>query len=124
MGQRHRAKVRAILGDIQKATHTAVMATEQGSKGVDAGMGLAERAGETIRKLTDSIRGASQAVQQIVASASQQSTGMDQIAQAMREINQSTQQFVAGGRQSRAAAESLNALADQLQSLTGSEKTS
>ncbi len=118
------AKVRAILGDIQKATHTAVMATEQGSKGVDAGMGLAERAGETIRKLTDSIRTASQAVQQIVASASQQSTGMDQIAQAMREINQSTQQFVAGGRQSRAAAESLNVLADQLQSLAGSDRHS
>ena len=116
------AKVRAILGDIQKATHAAVMATEQGSKGVDAGMGLAERAGETIRKLSESIRTASQAVQQIVASASQQSTGMDQIAQAMREINQSTQQFVAGARQSRSAAESLNVLADQLQSLAGTER--
>ncbi|WZP00709.1 HAMP domain-containing methyl-accepting chemotaxis protein [Isosphaeraceae bacterium EP7] len=111
------AKVRAILGDIQKATHAAVLATEQGSKGVEAGMALAERAGGVIRKLSDSIRSASQAVQQIVASAAQQSTGMDQIAQAMREINQSTQQFVAGARQSQSAAESLNVLADQLKEL-------
>jgi methyl-accepting chemotaxis protein len=111
------AKVRAILGDIQKATHAAVLATEQGSKGVEAGMALAERAGGVIRKLSDSIRSASQAVQQIVASAAQQSTGMDQIAQAMREINQSTQQFVAGARQSQSAAESLNVLADQLKVL-------
>lgn len=113
------AKVRAILGDIQKATHAAVMATEQGSKGVEAGMGLAERAGEVIRKLSDSLKGASQAVQQIVASTGQQSTGMDQIVQAMREINQSTHQFAAGARESQLAAEGLNQIAARLQTLSG-----
>lgn len=115
------AKVRAILGDIQKATHAAVLATEQGSKGVEAGMGLAERAGDVIRRLSDSLRTASQAVQQIVASAGQQSVGMDQIVQAMREINLSTQQFVSGARESQHSAEGLTQLAGRLRELAGGE---
>ena len=112
------AKVRVILGDIQKATNAAVLATEQGTRGVEGGMTLAQRAGEVIGQLADNIRNASQAAQQIVASAHQQSAAMDQIAQAMKEINQATMQSVAGARQSQAAAEGLTSLARQLQSMT------
>jgi len=111
-------KVRAILGEIQKATNAAVLATEQGSQKVERGMGLAQRAGEVIGELGETIRGAAQAVQQIAASAQQQSTAMDQIAAAMRDVNQATVQFVAGARQSQAAAEGLNNLALQLRTLT------
>jgi methyl-accepting chemotaxis protein len=42
------ARVRGILGEIQKATHAAVLATEQGTKGVETGMALAQRAGQGI----------------------------------------------------------------------------
>lgn len=84
-------------------------------------MGLAERAGDVIRRLSESLRGASQAVQQIVASAGQQSAGMDQIVQAMREINLSTQQFVAGARESQHSAEGLTQLAGRLRELSGGE---
>jgi methyl-accepting chemotaxis protein len=112
------AKVRAILGDVQKATHTAVLATEQGNKGVEAGLGLAQRAGEVIGQLMEAIRQAAQAAQQIAASAHQQSVGMDQIAQAMSEISQATTQFVAGARQTQSAAEGLNSLARHLQVTT------
>ncbi len=111
-------KVRGILGEIQKATNAAVLATEQGSQKVEEGMGLAQRAGSVIGELAETIRGAAQAVQQIAASAKQQSTAMDQIAAAMRDVNQATVQFVAGARQSQTAAEGLNGLARQLQELT------
>ncbi len=99
-----------------------MIATERGTRGVEAGLGLAERAGETIRKLSEGIRIASQSAQQIVASEYQQSVGMDQISQAMREINESTQQFGAVAIQSRTATESLNVLADQLKDLTGTKR--
>ncbi|MCX7671969.1 MAG: methyl-accepting chemotaxis protein, partial [Anaerolineae bacterium] len=111
-------KVRGILGEIQKATNAAVLATEQGSQKVERGMGLARRAGEVIGELGETIRAAAQAVQQIAASAQQQSTAMDQIAAAMRDVNQATVQFVAGARQSQTAAEGLNNLALQLRTLT------
>jgi methyl-accepting chemotaxis protein len=112
------AKVRAILSDIQKATNAAVLATEQGTRGADAGLGLAQRAGGVISQLGDAIQQAAQSAQQIAASVHQQSVGMDQIAQAMREISQGTTQFVAGARQSQSAAEGLNVLARQLQTST------
>lgn len=112
------SKVRTILGDIQKATNTAVLATEQGTRGVESGMALTQRAGEIITQLTTNVRTTAQSSQQIAAASRQQSVAMDQIAQAMREINQATIQFVAGARQSQAAAEGLNALAQQLLTAT------
>jgi len=112
------AKVRSILGEIQKATNAAVMASEQGTKGVESGLLLAEKAGDVIRKLGDNIRSASHAVQQISASANQQNVGMDQIAQAMREIDTSTKQFVNGARELESAATGLNGLAGQLKSVS------
>ncbi|MCE1253726.1 MAG: methyl-accepting chemotaxis protein [Anaerolineae bacterium] len=108
-------KVRSILNDIQKATNAAVLATEQGTKGVEAGMTLAQQAGDVINQLAETIRESSQTVQQISASAHQQSIGMEQIAQAMKDINQATIQFVAGARQSQLAAENLNHMAQELQ---------
>jgi len=109
------AKVRSILGDIQKATNAAVLATEQGTKGVETGMTLAQQAGSVINQLSETIREAAQAAQQIAASAHQQNIGMEQISQAMKDINQATVQFVAGARQSQTAAENLNVMAQGLQ---------
>jgi methyl-accepting chemotaxis protein len=112
------AQVRRILGDIQKATTAVVFATEQGSKVVEEGLELGGRAGEGIRSLTETIREASHAVQQIAASAHQQSVGMDQIAYAIKDVNESTSQFVTGAQQSQQAAEDLNELSRQLAALT------
>ena len=108
-------RVRAILGDIQKATNAAVMATEQGTRGVEVGMQLTRQSGQVIDQLAGTIRSAAQAAQQIAASSHQQSLGMAQIAQAMKDINQATVQFVAGARQSQSAAENLNSMAQELQ---------
>jgi methyl-accepting chemotaxis protein len=111
-------QVRRILGDIQKATTAVVFATEQGTKVVEEGLELSGRAGEGIRSLAETIREASHAVQQIAASAHQQSVGMDQIAYAIKDVNESTSQFVAGAQQSQQAAEDLNELSRQLAALT------
>jgi methyl-accepting chemotaxis protein len=111
-------QVRAILSDIQRATNEAVLATEQGIKVVERGRGRAQRAGEVIGQLGDTVRDTAQAAQQIAASAHEQQVAVDQIAVAMREINQATSQFVTGASDSRSAAEGLNGLARELQLLT------
>jgi methyl-accepting chemotaxis protein len=111
-------QVRAILSDIQRATNEAVLATEQGIKVVERGRGRAQRAGEVIGQLGDTVRDTAQAAQQIAASAHEQQVAVDQIAVAMREINQATSQFVTGASDSRGAAEGLSGLARELQLLT------
>jgi methyl-accepting chemotaxis protein len=111
-------QVRAILSDIQRATNEAVLATEQGIKVVERGRGRAQRAGEVIGQLGDTVRDTAQAAQQIAASAHEQQVAVEQIAVAMREINQATSQFVTGASDSRSAAEGLSGLARELQHLT------
>ena len=111
------AQVRTILGDIQKATSSAVMATEQGSKAVDAGVRLSEQLGESIRILAEAIEESAQAATQIAASAQQQMVGMDQVVLAMQNINQASVQNVASTRQAETAAQGLHGLGVSLKQL-------
>ncbi|MDO8706310.1 MAG: methyl-accepting chemotaxis protein, partial [Sulfuricaulis sp.] len=113
------AQVRTILGDIQKATSTAVLATEQGNKAVEAGVKQTTETGESIRLLADSIAEAAQAATQIAASSQQQMVGMDQVALAMENIKQASVQNVAGTKQAEAAAQNLHELGQKLNDLIG-----
>ncbi len=110
-------RVRAILGDIQKGTTTAVMATEQGSKAVDAGSRQSATAEEAIRLLAENIQEAAQASTQISVSSQQQMTGMDQVVSAMENIKQTSAQNASSARQVETAAHDLHELALKLKKL-------
>jgi methyl-accepting chemotaxis protein len=112
--------VRVLLGEIQRGTNAAVMVTEEGMKGVDAGTLMVDRAGIAIRALSEIIRSSAQAAEQIAISVTQQTVGMEQIAQAMAEINQATAQGLAGSRQTQLAAEHINAMSDRMTKLADS----
>ncbi len=109
------ARVRDILNEIQQATNTAVMVTEEGSKGADSGMALVERAGDSIRELAATIEEAAQASTQIAASTHQQTNGMDQLATAITAIKQATAQTAASTRQAERSAQDLNTMARQME---------
>ncbi len=111
------SQVRAILSDIQKATTTAVLATEQGSKAVEAGMKQSMEAGEAIRLLADSITEGAQAATQIAASSQQQLVGMDQVASAMESIKQTSAQNAASTKQLETSARNLNELGLRLKQM-------
>ena len=112
-------QVRQILGDIQRATSAAVMATEQGTKQVGAAARQVNQAGEIIASLADASGDAAQAAAQIVASAGQQAIGMEQIRQAIGNIHDATQQHLTATRQSETAAQDLNKLGTRLVELVG-----
>ena len=116
------AQVRTILGDVQKATSAAVMATEQGSKAVEAGVKQSTEARESIRLLADSIGEAAQAATQIAASSQQQMVGMDQLALAMESIKQASVQNVTGTTQVEGAAHNLHELGQKLKQLAAQYK--
>jgi len=107
-------QVKEILTEIQRGVNTAVMLTEEGMKGADAGVQVAGQAGEALQRLAESVRESAQAALQITAAAGQQEAGMEQIAQAMTHIHQVTSQGAAGIRQVEQAAEQLNGLAGEL----------
>jgi methyl-accepting chemotaxis protein len=107
-------QIDTILSDIQRATNATVMATEEGSKGVEEGVLLSATSGGTIRDLTGIVGQSAQAAVQMVAGGQQQSSGIEQIAMAMANINQATMQSLASTRQTEKAAQDLNALAQNL----------
>jgi len=111
------AQVRTILNDIQKATNAAVMATEQGSKAVEAGERQSVEAGESIRMLADNIAESANASVQIAASSHQQMVGMEQVAQAMENIKEASTLSVASTRQSEQSAQGLHELGQKLKGL-------
>jgi methyl-accepting chemotaxis protein len=116
------AQVRAILGEIQKATATAVLAAEQGSKAVDAGVKQSKEAGEAIERLSESITIATQAATQIAASNQQQQVGIDQVAVAMENIRQASEQNMSATKQAETAARNLNDLGHKLKTMAGQYK--
>jgi len=113
------AQVRTILGEIQKATGTAVLATEQGNKAVQAGVKQTGETGVAIRLLADSVNEAAHAATQIAASSQQQMVGMDQVAQAMENIKQASVQNVSGTKQAEVAAQGLHELGQRLSDMIG-----
>jgi methyl-accepting chemotaxis protein len=111
------AQVRSILGEIQKATGAAVLATEQGSKAVDSGVRQSAQAGESIRILAETIETATHAAMQIAASSQQQLAGVSQVALAMESIKKASAQNAAGVKETEAAAQSMNELSRKLGAL-------
>ncbi len=108
------SQVKAILSEIQKATNMTVMATEEGTKGVDRGVQLAAQAREAIEQLGAVINESAQIATQVVAGGQQQQTGIEQIALAMQNINQATVQSLASTRQAEKSAQNLNELARRM----------
>jgi methyl-accepting chemotaxis protein len=108
------AQVKAILSEIQKATNSTVMATEEGTKGVERGVQLSVQARDALEQLTAVINESAQIATQVVAGGHQQQTGVEQIALAMQNINQATVQSLASTRQAEKSAQNLNDLAYKL----------
>ena len=110
-------RVEEILSEIQKATNMTVMATEEGTKGVEEGVELSFASGEVIQQMAGVITQASQAAVQMVAGGQQQTSGIEQIALAMGNINQATVQSLESTRQAEQAARDLNELAGSLREM-------
>jgi PAS domain S-box-containing protein len=71
------AQVRSLLGAIEAATRAAVSATEQGTKVVDAGMDLTDRARDVIGELSQTIEVGSASAARIATSAQEQTADVD-----------------------------------------------
>ncbi len=111
------ARVRKILGDIQAATNSAVVVTEKGTKKVEAGVSLANQAGESIHLLGRTIEESGAAARLIANSARQQSVGVQQVSDAMTAINQAMNSNAAGLRQTEEASQKLTEMTDSMKSL-------
>ena len=117
-------KVRNLLGDIQKAAGVAAMATEQGSKAVEAGVRQAAQAGESILGLSTSVVESADAAILIAAASQQQLAGVGQVAAAMEEIKHATSANAALVKQVESSVRNLGHLGQRLKQMVTTIKAS
>jgi methyl-accepting chemotaxis protein len=85
-------QVRSILSEIQKASHSAALVTEEGSKAAAESNTKVRRIGERLGQLVYVITQTTRSSRQIAASIKQEAVGLEQIAGAMMQINRATQE--------------------------------
>jgi methyl-accepting chemotaxis protein len=116
-------QVRVILEDIRKWVSAVVMATEQGSKAVEAGVVQSRLAGDAIQSLAESVAVSSQITSTIHAASEQQFTGVDQVSAAMGNIETAMQQNVTGAKALEVSGKKLEELGSVLHGLIARYKT-
>ena len=115
--KRATVQVREILGEIQRATHAAVLSGEEASRTTHRAVDTASTAGEAVRSLAETLEDAADSASQIAASAGQQALGMAQINQAMTDIDRTVRQSLGAIKQVESASADLTSLSQRLSTL-------
>ncbi len=109
------SKVRSILIDTQKATASAVMVAERGTKLAEDGAQLSSQSGKAIQTVMRGINETAESMLQIAASAKEQVVGLDQVTTAIQHIKNASEQNVESIHQVELTAQNLKELGTRLQ---------
>ncbi len=110
-------EIASMIKQIQKDTKGAVASMEEGTKEVENGKHLADKAGESLKQI---IKGAEEVVDmstQVAAASEEQSSAAEQISKNVEAISYVTQERASGIQQIARASEDLNRLTVNLQDL-------
>lgn len=110
-------RANALVADIQKATNSAVMVAEEGSKTAKEVFNITMQNGETFQALADYAGMIDQNAQQVVLNSRQQAGALSQISEAMRSLNAGATEMAAGTKQTRIGLQNLTDVATSLNSM-------
>ena len=113
-----------MIKKIQSDTAGAVDSMEQGTKEVESGIILADKAGASLKEIVDVSQKVTDMVTQIAAASEQQSSASEQISKNVEAISTVTGETASGTQQIARAAEDLNRLTENLQNLVNAFKVS
>jgi methyl-accepting chemotaxis protein len=110
-------EIAVMIKHIQKDTEGAVVSMQQGTREVERGKILAEKAGDSLKEIITGAEKVADIVTQVAAASEEQSRASEQITKNLEQITNVTQESANGVRQIAHAAEELNQLTGNLQSL-------
>ncbi len=110
-------KINVIVGDIQKATDTTVMVTEEGTRTVEEGTRLAAEIADAFAGVAESVNTIYENAKQISLNAKQQSSAIKQVVDSMNDLNAGAKETVAGIAQTKTGIITLNDAARNLKSI-------
>jgi methyl-accepting chemotaxis protein len=112
-------EIRGLIDEIRAAANTTVMATEDGSKAVDAGARQFDEVLQTFKQIMDRVSDTSVAARQIELSTKQQVSAVEQVNVAMADVVRSAKETETSSQQTLRTCERLTGISKQLAGLAG-----
>ncbi|MDA3971246.1 MAG: methyl-accepting chemotaxis protein [Desulfobulbaceae bacterium] len=107
-----------LVRDIQKATNSSIMMTDEGNRTVTEVTQLVEKVAALFSNLTSLASSASENAQQVMLNAQQQSAAFTQVVKATNDISAGTKETAAGISQTKIGIENLQGAAENLKAIT------
>ncbi len=110
-------EIAQMIRQIQSDTHGAVSAMDAGTREVETGIHMADRAAKSLNEIVEISQTVTDMVTQIAGASEQQSGASEQISKNVEAISAVTNETASGIQQIARAAEDLNRLTENLQQL-------
>jgi len=107
-------EIRTLIDDVRGAVNTTVMATETGSKAVDAGSGKFGDVAAAFKRIAGSVATTMEAAREIELSTKQQTSAVEQVNVAIADVAQTTKETEASSSQTLQTASQLATLSKDL----------
>jgi methyl-accepting chemotaxis protein len=107
-------EIRELVDDIRAAVNTTVMATEGGSKAVDAGQRQFGEVATSFKQITSLVGTTSEAAREIELSTKQQASAVEQVTLAMANVSQAAKETEASSSQTFQTSSELTSLSRDL----------
>jgi methyl-accepting chemotaxis protein len=115
-------EIAGMIKKIQADTTGAVSSMQEGTREVEQGIQLADKAGSSLQEIVTVSQKLTDMVTQIAAASEEQSSASEQISKNVEGISKVTGETAQGTQQIARAAEDLNRLTENLQQLVGAFK--
>lgn len=112
--QESTGQIASIVAEIQAETNATIIASEEGSKEVRTGSGLAREVVEALERISGMVDETTTAAKEISIATQQQRSASDQVVSAMTQVSDVSRQYAVGSKQAAASAAELNNLAAEL----------
>ncbi|MHB8993405.1 MAG: methyl-accepting chemotaxis protein, partial [Chloroflexota bacterium] len=103
-----------LIAQVQRWTHEAVSAMEQGSREVETGAQLAEEAGETLKNILTAVQVANQQTMQIASAASQMESASQEVVGLMDSVSAIVEESTAATEEVSASTEEMSAQVEEI----------
>jgi methyl-accepting chemotaxis protein len=114
-------QINGLIEEIQKATNSTIMVTEEGTKAVDSAAQLVDKVQLSFGSIIGLVEDTARSAKEITLSTQQQTSACEQMADTMNEVRDVAQQVAGSARETERAIAEIITLTEKLQTLVAEE---
>lgn len=114
-------QIKGLIEEIQKATNSTIMVTEEGTKGVDAASALVDKVQLSFGNIINMVEETARSAKEITLSTQQQTSACEQMAETMTEVRDVAQQVATSATETERAISDIMEQTEKLRDLSDKE---